>query len=424
VKRSFLRIFVLLFKNSYTFLKNKSLFLKKAKSMFYKRKIYSELFNHLYKKQITVLTGMRRTGKTTLIKHLFSEIKSKNKIYLDLERVDNRHLFTEENYDNIIHALSGRGLNLKEKMYIAIDEIQYLPKIASVMKYLYDNYDIKFLATGSSSFYLKNLFSESLSGRKKIYELFPLDFGEYLTFKEISFGNNDYLNKKFNIYEYERLHKHYFDYIEYGGFPEVTLEESVNGKKDLINDILSSYINIDIKTIADFETDRDIYSILRLLGTRTGNRIDYSKLSKLCGISRYRLLNYIDFFEKTYIIKRLPVNSNNPDTEISKAQKLYIMDNGIANILADLGSGAKFENAIFNQLFHKGKLTYYSLKTGREIDFIIDKKNSFEAKETPSENDLKKLIHLSKKAGINNSRVIGKYPVPGFINYIWGGDIK
>jgi hypothetical protein len=392
--------------------------------MFYSRKIYTDLLSHISKKQVTVLTGMRRTGKTTIVKQLLSGIESKNKIYFDLERVDNRELFSEKNYENIIYALLQKGLSIKEKLFIVIDEIQYLPEISSVIKYLYDNYDIKFIATGSSSFYLKNLFSESLAGRKKIFELSSLDFGEYLTFKEIFFTNDVYSEMNFNNAEYERLYKYYFEYIEYGGFPEVTLEESYDIKRDLIKDILSSYINIDIRTFSDFETDRDIYSILKLLGARVGNKIDNSKLSKLCGITRYKLQNYLDFFEKTYIIKRLPVHSNSSDTEITKARKLYIMDNGIANILADLGSGAKFENAVCNQLFGHGNLSYYALKTGKEIDFILDKEIAFEVKETPSENDVKKLRHLSEKAGIKKSRIIGKYPVQGFDNYIWGGEIR
>jgi hypothetical protein len=392
--------------------------------MFYSRKIYTDLLSHISKKQATVLTGMRRTGKTTIVKRLLSGIESKNKIYFDLERVDNRELFSEKNYENIIYALLQKGLSIKEKLFIVIDEIQYLPEISSVIKYLYDNYDIKFIATGSSSFYLKNLFSESLAGRKKIFELSSLDFGEYLTFKEIFFTNDVYSEMNFNNAEYERLYKYYFEYIEYGGFPEVTLEESYDIKRDLIKDILSSYINIDIRTFSDFETDRDIYSILKLLGARVGNKIDNSKLSKLCGITRYKLQNYLDFFEKTYIIKRLPVHSNSSDTEITKARKLYIMDNGIANILADLGSGAKFENAVCNQLFGHGNLSYYALKTGKEIDFILDKEIAFEVKETPSENDVKKLRHLSEKAGIKKSRIIGKYPVQGFDNYIWGGEIR
>ena len=137
--------------------------------MFYQRNIFLELKEHLEVKQVTVLTGMRRTGKTTLVKQLIEISPIRQKIYFDLERIDNRELFSEKNYDNIILALTQRGILFSEKVLIAIDEIQLVPNLPSVIKYLYDTYDIKFLLTGSSSYYLKNRFNESLAGRKKIF---------------------------------------------------------------------------------------------------------------------------------------------------------------------------------------------------------------------------------------------------------------
>ena len=95
--------------------------------MFYPRKILTSVEKHLNRKHITVITGMRRTGKTTIVKELLKNIECENKLYLDLERMDNRELFSEKNYDNIIYSLSQRGLDFKKKTYIAIDEIQFVP---------------------------------------------------------------------------------------------------------------------------------------------------------------------------------------------------------------------------------------------------------------------------------------------------------
>lgn len=392
---------------------------------FLPRKIYSELKKHLGVKQITVITGMRRTGKTTLARHLLGEIPSKNKLYIDLERLDNRELFSQKNYDNILKELAARGVSTGSKIYLAIDEIQLLPEIASVLKYLYDSYDIKFIATGSSSYYLKNLFSESLSGRKKIFELSPLDFGEYLDFQGIFYlKNENWKSKKFNPIEYERVRFHYEQYIEYGGFPEVVLAKDASQKKDLLADIISSYINIDIKSLADFRSEKNIYNLIKMLSGRIGTKLDYSKLSRLAGLSRPTVMSYINFFEKTYLLSRVPVLSKSPDREIVKARKIYFCDNGIAGILSDLDSGSKFENAVYNQLRHFGKIRYYSLKSGREIDFILNSKEALEAKETPLEQDGKKLEALAKDAEIGRSRLIGRYDVPDFSDYIWGGDIR
>lgn len=142
------------------------------------RLIYTELESHLENKLVTVITGLRRVGKTTAVRHLLGRIKSLNKLYLDLERVENRHLFNLPNYKDIELSLQAEGLDLSKKAYIALDEIQLVPNIASVVKYLYDTYNIKFIVTGSSSFYIKNRFTESLAGRKRIFEMEPLSFSE------------------------------------------------------------------------------------------------------------------------------------------------------------------------------------------------------------------------------------------------------
>lgn len=393
--------------------------------MIFPRKIYPDLKKHLKARQITVITGMRRAGKTTLVKQLLSNIKSKNKLYIDLERLDNRDLFAQKNYDNIMRNLAGRGLKTDQKMYLAIDEIQMLPPIASVLKYLYDAFSVKFIVTGSSSYYLKNLFSESLAGRKKIFELYPLDFGEYLDFQGMPWQKKeDWRKNKFDPVEYERVKNYYERYIEFGGFPEVALASSDQERKDLISDILSSYINIDIKTLSDFRNEKNIYNLMKLLSVRIGTKLDYSKMSRFSGLSRPTVMNYIDFFEKTYLIERVPVMAKSPDREIVKAQKIYFCDNGLAGFLADLSSGSKFENAVFNQLRHYGEIRYYALKSGREIDFILDGRLGLEVKETPLELDQKKLDDLCRNAGVKKGRLVGRNAAPDFKDYIWGGEIR
>jgi len=138
------------------------------------RDIWKQLKNEINKDEILVLTGARQVGKTTTIKWLLSQIRSENKYYFDLENVSNRKLFLTQDYDTLIQEFKILNLNVSEKMYIAIDEIQLVSELPSIVKYLYDNYNIKFLITGSSSYYLKNLFSQSMAGRKNIYELWSL----------------------------------------------------------------------------------------------------------------------------------------------------------------------------------------------------------------------------------------------------------
>lgn len=392
--------------------------------MSFKRKIFNDLEKHLSVKQVTVLTGMRRTGKTTLVKQLMEASNIEQKLFFDLERIDHRELFSYKNYDSTIKDLEKKGVDFSKKVMICIDEIQLLPNIPSVIKYLYDHYTIKFIVTGSSSYYIKNKFQESMAGRKKIFEIYPLDFGEYLTFKSIkykSIANLDELDNSVN--SATSLQFEYEDYCTYGGFPEVVLNDDISEKKDILQDILSSYINIDLVQIADIKKIPELSAIIKLLASRIGSKLDISKIANAVNLSRPTVENYIYLLENTYFIKTIPVYSLNADREIVKARKVYFYDNGIASQFAELGSGARFENAVFNQLHHFGEVNYYQLKTGQEIDFIIDKKVVFEVKETAHETDYKKLMNLAKKINIDKGFVLGKNNNT-FQNFIWGGMIK
>jgi len=392
---------------------------------FYNRIIYSSLFSHLEKRQITVLTGMRRTGKTTLVKQLLKDSKIDQQFYFDLERMDNRALFSEDNYESIIYALTQRGADFSKKVIIGIDEIQLVPNLPSVLKYLYDTYDIKFIVTGSSAYYMKNMFSESLAGRKKLFEIYPLNFTELLSFNGVSVSDIPLDSTgKFVKAEYERLKSHYETYIKYGGFPEVVLSPAIDDKNDMIQDIISSYINFDISMLSDIRNPSNLYKLIKLLSVRIGTKLDIAKLTSISGISRPTVENYLDLLEQTYMIRTIPVLSDSPDREITKAKKIYFLDNGIASISGDAGSGAMFENAVFNQLHHKGAVSYYQLKSGKEIDFILDKQVCYEIKETATEGDLRNLLSIAQKLNIEECHVIGRHPVKLFEGFIWGGFIR
>lgn len=391
--------------------------------MIYHRKIYSDLLEHAQMPLVTVLTGMRRTGKTTLIKQLLEDLPNKNSLYLDLQRPDNQELFVNRNYDAVVEAFVSRGLSRTEPMVIALDEIQLVPESPSVIKYLFDHFKIKFIVTGSSSYYLKNLFSESLAGRKKIFELFPLDFGEFLTFKGVLYTPLNWEKNDFNVDEYHRLSSYYDEYIRFGGFPQVVLAQSNEEKKDILLDIMSSYVNIDIRSLADFADERNLYSLAKLLASRVGSKVEYSRLSRLIGISRPTITNYISFFEKTYLINLVSIYTKNNDRALVKSKKLYFCDTGLANMLAEISGGSQFENTVFNQLAHNSLVQYFSLKNGQEIDFVVQESLALETKETPIFEDLETLAKVAVQAKIKEHRLVGRNKTPKFSNYVWGGSI-
>jgi predicted AAA+ superfamily ATPase len=389
----------------------------------YQRYLFPILKDALADTRVVVITGMRRVGKTTTLHWLLDQVSSTNKTYLDLERLDQRAVFEESNYDLVINFLRNRGLDTSQPMTVALDEIQYVPNLPSVVKYLVDNYPIKFLLTGSSSFYLKNYFTESLAGRKVVFEMFPLTFGEILDFRGVTHQPREkFANMRFDQYEFERLKDEYEDYLLYGGLPAVVLEKRPAVRKDILNDIFSSYINIDVRTLADFQKIGELQLLLRVLALRIGNKIDATKLASVVGVSRPTLLQYLEFLEKTYVVSRVPAFAGG-DKSTALGRKLYFCDNGIAGILAQISEGALFENAIFNQLKRYGDLTYLAKGSEYEIDFVIRQKQAiaFEVKYHPTLSDSEKLNRIAEKHGIKQRWIIGKYPTSGFQDFLWGG---
>jgi len=236
--------------------------------MYYNRKLLNDLLPVLDDKEILVITGMRRVGKTTLLRKLFEQIPSSNKLILDLENPLNQLLFHEKDYDQILINLRASGLNANEKIFLFLDEIQTVPEIVPAIKYLFDHYDIKFVLTGSSSFYLKNLFPESLAGRKYLFELYPLCFEEFLGFQQVqaTFASS-WKEKDANKTKYlsEKYQAYYLEYLQYGAFPQIALIADIDKKKRSLVDIFNAYFDKEVAQLADFRYLNKFRDLLFLL---------------------------------------------------------------------------------------------------------------------------------------------------------------
>lgn len=396
-----------------------------------KRIIWSQLLKELDSDQVIVLTGARQVGKTTTIKWLLSQLESTNQFYFDLENVRNRNLFSISDYDSLLREFQSLGLDSTKKMYIALDEIQHLPNIPSIIKYLHDHYQIKFIITGSSSYYLKNLFSESMAGRKVLYELYPLSFGEFLNFKAEEYVLPDFeFNLEFSDFAYAKLKSYYDEYITYGGLPKVVLTKDLKQKTILLENIFSSYLNLDVQSLADFKSLQEFGQLVRLLASRIGNKVNITSFAEILGISRQTVNSYLEFMEQTYLIRLIKPASQSADVQVRVAPKLYFVDTGIANINYDLSVGAKYENTVCHQLYLHANATvfgrdlkYYD-QNNSEIDFVLNQDQAFEVKETPVSSDLSKLTRDVTKIGWSNYRLIGRNKPAVFKDFLWGGLIK
>lgn len=377
----------------------------------YKREKYERLLLELNKKEITVITGMRRVGKTTILESLYDTVESDNKAFIDLENVINRSIFEEINYDNVLVRLSKVfGLKFSHKAYVFIDEIQYVPNITSVIKYLYDHNDIKFVVTGSSSFYLKKHFTESMAGRKLIFDIYPLTFNEFLTFKnverDVPESYSDKSSEK-DYYNSETYNEYYEEYVEFGGFPGVVLADGAERKKELLLEIFNTYFSKDVSSLADFKDVGKLRDLILLLISRVGSRVNISKISTALEINRERVYSYLEFLESTYFIQSISVFSNT-DKRILKAKKYYICDTGLSRSLAEISEGQLFENSVFQNLRPNHEFNYYQNSRGNEVDFILDRKIALEVKLTASKLDLVNLKRRAQAVELDESYIVSK----------------
>lgn len=375
--------------------------------MIVKRKLFAEIEKYLDSKQTIVVTGMRRVGKTTLLKYFFDKIKSPNKIFLDLEDPLNQAIFEKKSYEQIKTALKRRGLDFSGKGYVFLDEIQFAPTIPSVVKYFHDHYSIKFFLTGSASFYLKNLFSESLSGRKYLFELFPLDYEEFLWFKNLPYQLPAF-KEKIDQETHRLFSPLVEEYLLWGGMPEIALIKNPSEKELALRDIFSSYFQKEVQTLGDFRKNEVVRSLILLLAQRVGQKLDIKRISSELGVARQTIYEYLEFLNGTYFVSLISALGK-ADVTLRKQRKVYLLDTGFFSFLSKPTTGSIFENLVFMNLRLLGKLAYFQ-KNGQEIDFILkispEKSIAFEVKETATASDIKKTKKTAQKLGIENSFVI------------------
>lgn len=369
--------------------------------MYYPRQIEPKIRENSENDEAIIITGMRRVGKTSLLKKIFDDLP-KNKIWFDFENPLDIKYFEDIDYNDIYTNIVNKGdLDKNKRIYVFIDEVQHYPKISKIVKYLIDHYKMKFILTVSASYYLKNLFPESLSGRKIIFELYPLNFEEFLIFKGENIEKYRKIKNKKIIsqLDYEIYNKYYEEFIEWGGFPAVVLSDGINIKERMLKDIFSSYYQNEIIGLSDYRKNEKIRDLILLLASRVGSQLDIVKLSQELGINRTTVYSYLSFLQATYFIHLLSPFSKSIDREVSGSQKVYFCDNGILKTITALNIGQLLENAVYNQLKIRGNLNYFRRPSGAEIDFVLDKKVAYEVKATATASyvsDLKRSMETAK----------------------------
>ncbi|MDD3861071.1 MAG: ATP-binding protein [Bacteroidales bacterium] len=379
----------------------------------YKRAIYNSIYPYLQHKNAIVITGMRQVGKTTLMHQLADNWEGK-KLWYDFDNPLDMLVFENVSYKAIYQDLL-KELNAEEneRILVCLDEIQNFPEITKVIKYLIDHYDVKFIVTGSSNYYLRNLFPESLSGRKFLFVLHPLSFREYLHFNgllaesDLAPNTEDAFahHSEAQVLKRENL---YDEYLEFGGFPEIAVTKDYKTKRLILRNIFSSFFEKDIKVFSDLKDVRELRDIILLLSTRNGNLLDITRLASEMGINRVKIYNYLEFLEGTFFLKLIPKYSKSSDRKVAGGKKVYFSDTGILNTVAKVTSGQLLETAVANQLKHYGELSFYNKRNTAEIDFILNDTIAIEVKQKAVEADLTKLAKISGQLKLSDYFVISK----------------
>ena len=361
--------------------------------MFKERQIYNDLKKHLNKAEYSIIIGPRQVGKTTIIQQLYSELTqiSPNVYFISLENYSILNDINADN-ENLFHYAK-RPVNplLKkneEKIIVFIDEIQYLNNPSNFLKYLYDTYNknLKIIATGSSAFYIDSKFKDSLAGRKRIFNLKSLNFNEFLLFTEADELdielNRIRTNDEYISVHYADLLYHFDEYIKYGGYPKIVLENDTNEKLLLLDELITSFLKKDIYE-SQIQHEQKFFNLIILLSEQIGNMLNINVLSKKLGINRRTVEKYLFVLRKCFYIDLLSPFHKNVTKEITKMPKIYFNDLGIRNKLLNRftnlqereDKGSLIENYIFirlKELFAKEQLKFWRTADQNEIDFIVN----------------------------------------------------
>lgn len=365
---------------------------------------YNYLVNSVDIKEITIITGVRRSGKSTLMYQMISnllkrDISPKQILFVNLE--DKKLM--NESLDSIYQSYR-ENINLDKKAYIFLDEIHRIEGWESWIRKKYDlKTNDKFIISGSCSYLLKREYSTLLTGRNLAFEVFPLSFEEFLLFKDIKIEKDNI--KKNIILEKTKLviFKNLKEYLNLGGFPEIVSKHEdykIRVLEQYFDDILYKDIidryNLNsqkAKDLALFFTT-NFTGLFSLRNVRNSLKISYDTIK-----------DYLSYYKEAFLFFTLEHFSYSFKEQKTLASKIYCIDNGLRNAVSfkfSKDEGKLAENLVFVELKRREKEFYYWKNNG-EVDFILKTKNqslvaiNVSYTDEIDEREIKSLIEFKKK---------------------------
>jgi len=329
------------------------------------REILGEITSLSATPHVLIITGMRRAGKSTLLKQINENLFSSKQTYLNFEG-EKLLSFTSEDFG----AVHETFLELSEKVDVVFfDEIQNVDKWEIAIR-RYHGEGIKVILTGSNASLLSREFGTKLTGRHIDIVLYPFSFREYLVFRKIELSDKDFylpeisalLRKEFNIF-----------FVK-GGIPEYLRFE----REEIIQQIYEDILIKDIIVRYGIGDERSFRELAKLLLSNPGKLFSYNKLKTNLGFGSVNTVkSYISFMENSYLLFQVEKFSPSLKKQIINNKKIYCIDNAFLNLVSFETSdnlGRKLENLVYVEL-RRRKYTIHYHREKYECDFVLSLKN-------------------------------------------------
>jgi hypothetical protein len=369
---------------------------RKELALPFKRYAFPRILESLKERQILIITGLRRVGKTTLlyqtIEKLLETENPSRILYFSFEEVSANPKEVLEYYEKKILR---KPFEEVDKAFIFFDEIHYVENWPSILKQFYDLYpNLKFYVSGSSSLLLSKEALEKLAGRFFFLELKPLTFFEFLGMKGVRKAKLETFSRRMEAY--------FFDCLRKSGFPEiVNWENEVKIAEYIKNSVIDRVSFRDLPLIF---RSRDIVLSDRIIGlilSNPGGIININSLSKSWGKSRITISNYLKFLETSLLIRSL---SNFRPAFLSSSRKLkkfYPVTPSLIFAYSKETFERNFGGVLETYAVNALNANYYFREGKKEINIILKDKEilPIEVKESVKEEDLKKFSGLVNYVG-------------------------
>ena len=322
---------------------------------------------------IKVITGIRRCGKSTLLKQIIGELKENGVmddhiIYINFEDID----------FEFIHDYLDLNKYIKEKIvdegkyYLFFDEIQMLDKWEKAINSFKATLNVSIFVTGSNSKLLSSELATLLSGRYVSFNLAPFSFKEVVQYKNLS--NRRDIEDAFN------------DYLLWGGMPQRFEFKTIDSMKTYLMDVFDAIV---LKDIVKRHNIKNISLFERIMEYLITNPSQFFSPSKMIGefdrakipVSTRTVYECLDYAEEAFLMNRVVSYDVRGKRILSRNDKYYLTDLGLGQILnvnKKTQFGAYLENIVYNELIYRGYNVSVGNNNGKEIDFVATKHNLIE----------------------------------------------